>query len=46
MTFAENNGQPRFSGNDCLSPQQIKAFFSKLKAKRSKGSSQSQLGMH
>ncbi len=42
MTFAQLNGQPRFNENDLLSPEQIKAYFSKLKAKRSKEGSQSQ----
>ena len=42
MIFAEINGQPRFNENDCLSPEQIKAFFSKLKSKKSKQLSQSQ----
>ena len=41
MVFAELNGQPRFNENDLLSPEQIKAYFSKLKAKRSKEGSQS-----
>ncbi|UJR12953.1 hypothetical protein I4U23_017127 [Adineta vaga] len=40
MVFAESNGQPRFNENDLLSPEQIKAYFSKLKAKRCKEGSQ------
>ncbi|CAF1471773.1 unnamed protein product [Adineta ricciae] len=42
MVFANSNGQPRFNENDFLSPEQIKAYFSKLKAKRSKECTQSQ----
>ncbi|CAF3310118.1 unnamed protein product [Rotaria sp. Silwood2] len=42
MVFAQLNGQPRFNENDFLSPEQIKTYFSKLKAKRSKEGSQSQ----
>ncbi|CAF1659899.1 unnamed protein product, partial [Adineta ricciae] len=42
MVFANSNGQPRFNENDFLSPEQIKAYISKLKAKRSKECTQSQ----
>ena len=41
MIFAEINGIPRFVASDSLTPEQIKAFFSKLKVKRSKEGSQS-----
>ena len=42
MVFTELDGGPRFNENDCLSPEQIKAFFSKLKSKKKEQLSQSQ----
>jgi hypothetical protein len=43
MVFADLNGRPRFIDNDCLTPEQIKSFFSSLKSKRTKQGSQSQV---
>ena len=42
MVFVKLNDQSRFNENEYLSPEQIKSFFSKLKVKRSKDSSQTQ----